>query len=143
METREEERVKMMKQLESELEGAGDHDLPPVNIEEEKYEDQKEEVGGFAGELLKHDDLNLSWEEVGLKGQSLRFQLADFIQTIPWLRRTTKLPIVIKGIVHPPVSLSLFHKCGLGVQSVSDAVLAAEAGVDGILISNHGGTCCC
>ncbi|KAI0762848.1 FMN-dependent dehydrogenase-domain-containing protein [Fomes fomentarius] len=43
-------------------------------------------------------------------------------KTIPWLRSITKLPIVIKGI-----------------QCVEDAVLAAEAGVDGILISNHGG----
>ncbi|KAJ7070901.1 FMN-dependent dehydrogenase-domain-containing protein [Mycena amicta] len=42
--------------------------------------------------------------------------------TIPWLRSVTKLPIVIKGI-----------------QCVQDAVLAAEAGVDGILLSNHGG----
>ncbi|KAL1952095.1 hypothetical protein VTO73DRAFT_1244 [Trametes versicolor] len=43
-------------------------------------------------------------------------------KTIPWLRSITKLPIVIKG-----------------VQCVQDAVLAAEAGVDGILLSNHGG----
>ncbi|THU91749.1 hypothetical protein K435DRAFT_968000 [Dendrothele bispora CBS 962.96] len=43
-------------------------------------------------------------------------------RTIPWLRSVTKLPIVIKGI-----------------QCVEDAVLAAKAGVDGILISNHGG----
>jgi len=43
-------------------------------------------------------------------------------KTIPWLRSVTKLPIVIKG-----------------VQCVEDAVLAAEAGVDGILLSNHGG----
>lgn len=43
-------------------------------------------------------------------------------ETIPWLRSVTKLPIVIKGI-----------------QCVEDAVLAAEAGVDGILLSNHGG----
>ncbi|KXN89899.1 Cytochrome b2, mitochondrial [Leucoagaricus sp. SymC.cos] len=43
-------------------------------------------------------------------------------RTIPWLRGLTKLPIVIKGI-----------------QCVEDAVLAAEAGVDGILLSNHGG----
>ena len=44
------------------------------------------------------------------------------LQTIPWLKSVTKLPVVIKGI-----------------QCVEDAVLAAEAGVDGILISNHGG----
>ncbi|TRM65727.1 FMN-dependent dehydrogenase-domain-containing protein [Schizophyllum amplum] len=43
-------------------------------------------------------------------------------KTIPWLRSVTKLPIVIKGI-----------------QCVEDAILAAKAGVDGILISNHGG----
>ncbi|EIM92640.1 uncharacterized protein STEHIDRAFT_117624 [Stereum hirsutum FP-91666 SS1] len=43
-------------------------------------------------------------------------------ETIPWLRSVTKLPIVLKGI-----------------QCVEDAVRAAEAGVDGILISNHGG----
>jgi len=34
---------------------------------------------------------------------------------------------------------SLIQETDSGVQSVSDAVLAAEAGVDGILISNHGG----
>ncbi|KIL70694.1 hypothetical protein M378DRAFT_95200 [Amanita muscaria Koide BX008] len=43
-------------------------------------------------------------------------------RTIPWLRSITKLPIAIKGI-----------------QCVEDAVLAAEAGVDAILLSNHGG----
>ncbi|KAI5897639.1 uncharacterized protein SCHCODRAFT_02609854 [Schizophyllum commune H4-8] len=43
-------------------------------------------------------------------------------RTIPWLRSVTRLPIVLKGI-----------------QCVEDALLAAEAGVDGILISNHGG----
>ncbi|KAF5356309.1 hypothetical protein D9756_003883 [Leucocoprinus leucothites] len=43
-------------------------------------------------------------------------------KTIPWLRGVTKLPIVIKGI-----------------QCIEDAVLAVEAGVDGILLSNHGG----
>ncbi|KAJ7264875.1 FMN-dependent dehydrogenase-domain-containing protein [Mycena haematopus] len=43
-------------------------------------------------------------------------------KTIPWLRSVTKLPVVIKGI-----------------QCVEDAVLAAEAGVHGILLSNHGG----
>ncbi|KAF9073533.1 FMN-dependent dehydrogenase-domain-containing protein [Rhodocollybia butyracea] len=42
--------------------------------------------------------------------------------TIPWLRSITKLPIILKGI-----------------QCVEDAVLAAEMGVDGILLSNHGG----
>ncbi|KAI0815253.1 FMN-dependent dehydrogenase-domain-containing protein [Irpex lacteus] len=60
----------------------------------------------------------------GTVGQSLANDDVDMTwqETIPWLRGVTKLPIVLKGI-----------------QSVQDAVLAAEAGVDGILVSNHGG----
>lgn len=41
---------------------------------------------------------------------------------IAWIRRITTLPIVLKGI-----------------QSVEDAVLAYEHGVEGIVLSNHGG----
>lgn len=43
-------------------------------------------------------------------------------KTIPWIRSVTKLPIVVKGI-----------------QCVADAVLAVEAGCEGIVLSNHGG----
>ncbi|KAF8912793.1 cytochrome b2 [Gymnopilus junonius] len=67
----------------------------------------KEDVNifGTAGALIANDDRDMTWEK-----------------TIPWLRKISKLPIVIKGI-----------------QCVEDAVLAAEAEVDGILLSNHGG----
>jgi 4-hydroxymandelate oxidase len=41
---------------------------------------------------------------------------------IDWLRGITSLPIVVKGI-----------------QTAEDAVAAARAGVDGIVVSNHGG----
>ncbi|KAI8899094.1 FMN-dependent dehydrogenase-domain-containing protein [Globomyces pollinis-pini] len=41
---------------------------------------------------------------------------------IPWLKSVSKVPIILKGI-----------QCG------EDAVLAAKAGVQGIVISNHGG----
>jgi len=41
---------------------------------------------------------------------------------IPWLRQHTKLPIVLKG-----------------VQTAMDAKKAMEIGIDGILLSNHGG----
>ncbi|KAF2876861.1 FMN-dependent dehydrogenase-domain-containing protein [Massariosphaeria phaeospora] len=41
---------------------------------------------------------------------------------LAWLRRHTKLPIVVKG-----------------VQTAEDAVLALNHGLDGIVISNHGG----
>jgi lactate 2-monooxygenase len=39
-----------------------------------------------------------------------------------WLRKQTRLPILLKGILHP-----------------DDARLAVDLGVDGIIVSNHGG----
>jgi isopentenyl diphosphate isomerase/L-lactate dehydrogenase-like FMN-dependent dehydrogenase len=41
---------------------------------------------------------------------------------IEWLREQTTLPLVLKGILH-----------------ADDAELALEAGVDGVIVSNHGG----
>ncbi|MGW4642137.1 alpha-hydroxy acid oxidase [Sphaerisporangium sp. NPDC004334] len=41
---------------------------------------------------------------------------------LDWLRETTSLPIVLKGVLHP-----------------ADARLAVEHGVDAIVVSNHGG----
>jgi len=41
---------------------------------------------------------------------------------VGWLRGVTSLPIVLKGVTHP-----------------ADARLAVEHGVDGLLVSNHGG----
>lgn len=41
---------------------------------------------------------------------------------IEWLRSLTRLPIIVKGIGHP-----------------DDAELAVQAGVDGLVVSNHGG----
>ena len=41
---------------------------------------------------------------------------------LPWLRERTKLPILLKGVLHP-----------------DDARKAVEAGMDGIVVSNHGG----
>ncbi|KAJ7235876.1 FMN-dependent dehydrogenase-domain-containing protein [Mycena haematopus] len=75
---------------------------------------------GTAGALIAHDDRDMTWEKVVCA--VLSWMLLIMFKTIPWLRRVTKLPIAIKGI-----------------QCVEDAVLAAEAGVDGILLSNHGG----
>ena len=42
--------------------------------------------------------------------------------TIAWLRGVTGLPILVKGVLHP-----------------ADATAAVEAGVDGLIVSNHGG----
>ena len=41
---------------------------------------------------------------------------------LPFLRKVTKLPILLKGILHP-----------------EDAIMAAANGIDGIIVSNHGG----
>ena len=41
---------------------------------------------------------------------------------IPFLRKHTRVPIILKGILHP-----------------ADAARALDAGVDGIIVSNHGG----
>ena len=43
-------------------------------------------------------------------------------EDLPFLRERTKLPILLKGILHP-----------------DDARRALDAGVDGIVVSNHGG----
>jgi lactate 2-monooxygenase len=43
-------------------------------------------------------------------------------EDLRWLRESTELPIVLKGILHP-----------------DDANLAVEYGVNGVLVSNHGG----
>jgi len=43
-------------------------------------------------------------------------------EDLAWLRECTELPIVLKGILHP-----------------DDARLAVEHGVQGVLVSNHGG----
>ena len=43
-------------------------------------------------------------------------------EQLPFLRRHTKLPIVLKGVLHP-----------------DDARRALDAGVDGLVVSNHGG----
>ncbi|KDR85127.1 hypothetical protein GALMADRAFT_233766 [Galerina marginata CBS 339.88] len=79
----------------------------PVYYQVEDNDKLEKDVNifGTAGALIANDDRDMTWE-----------------RTIPWLRRISKLPIVIKGIL-----------------CVEDAVLAAEANVDGILLSNHGG----
>nr|XP_019043770.1 hypothetical protein I302_08351 [Kwoniella bestiolae CBS 10118]OCF22700.1 hypothetical protein I302_08351 [Kwoniella bestiolae CBS 10118] len=43
-------------------------------------------------------------------------------ELIPWLRSVTKMKLLVKGILHP-----------------EDAALALNHGVDGVVVSNHGG----
>jgi L-lactate dehydrogenase (cytochrome) len=61
------------------------------------------DMGGTAGKLLSNNDLDMTWEEVGLSLLILNVFVyhVDAPQTIPWLRRVTKLPIVLKGASGP------------------------------------------
>lgn len=65
----------------------------------------------------------------------------DWETTIPWLRKHTKLQIWLKGGVY-----SLFYKSTINhkltlpaVYTPEDVELAIQYGVDGVIISNHGG----
>ncbi len=76
-------------------------------------------AGGAFGNFdpNKYPSVPLNREEFG------RFKAANFQwNEIEWLRSTTNLPIVLKGI-----------------QTSEDAVLAREHGVNGLVVSNHGG----
>jgi isopentenyl diphosphate isomerase/L-lactate dehydrogenase-like FMN-dependent dehydrogenase len=70
-------------------------------LEKSPEEDMGAAVGHFLGVFANP---RLTWER------------------LEWLRGTTSLPIVLKGILHP-----------------DDAREARERGVDGIVVSNHGG----
>jgi 4-hydroxymandelate oxidase len=63
----------------------------------------------------------------GLAGEDGHVRSIEMSPAMSWehvdqLRSMTRLPIVLKGILHP-----------------QDAVIALEHGVDGLLLSNHGG----
>jgi len=63
-----------------------------------------------------------------LAGQNAILQqlmaLAPQWQDLAWLKQQTQLPIIIKGVINP-----------------DDAVQLADMGMDGIIVSNHGGRC--
>ncbi len=79
----------------------GFHDLPP-GLRCENLVDLRDGEHGHVRQIAMSPELN--WEH------------------IDWLRRTTPLPILLKGVLHP-----------------EDARLAVRHGVDGLLLSNHGG----
>ena len=73
-----------------------------------------------------------NFEEFGLDAARMGASFHSYAQkqldgsltwdAIEWLRGETSLPLILKGIIAP-----------------EDALLAAERGVDGIIVSNHGG----
>jgi len=103
---------------------------------------QRAEHAGYRAIVLTVDTAHLGRRERDLRNNFQRTQyapLANFIdttgttpaqlnhlidtwETVDWLRSLTKLPILLKGIL-----------------TAEDALLAVERGVDGIIVSNHGG----
>ncbi|WP_328612305.1 alpha-hydroxy-acid oxidizing protein [Amycolatopsis sp. NBC_00345] len=75
----------------------GFHDLPPELV----VENMRDGSGRVRDIEMSAE---LSWEHIA------------------WLRETTSLPVLLKGVLHP-----------------EDARLAVAAGVDGLVVSNHGG----
>lgn len=55
------------------------------------------DLSGSAGALVAHDDRDMTFEKVSL-WFILWARHAHNLQTIPWLRKLTKLPIMVKGI---------------------------------------------
>ena len=105
------------------VEGADLADTPEEPVQKKEEKKGEANLLGTAGALIANADLDMTWEK-----------------TIPWLRSLTKLPIVIKGIQCVEVRWwSGDFEGFVVIMQFQDAVLAAEAGCDGILISNHGG----
>ena len=64
----------------------------------EEPQEEGENTLGTSGALVAANDVDMTWERVSpLDGNRLSDKLT-VLQTIPWLRKVTKLPIVIKGI---------------------------------------------
>ncbi|KAB8261097.1 FMN-dependent dehydrogenase [Aspergillus pseudonomiae] len=87
-----------------------------------------ERVGADSSEIIYTAPMTGAQGVGDAKGSALGRTMGRYIdasftwEDLKWLRRSTSLPIVLKGI-----------------QTVEDALMAMEHGVDGIVVSNHGG----
>jgi L-lactate dehydrogenase (cytochrome) len=77
-----------------------------------------------AGIGKRETDLRLTPGGSAPRSKSTKRRWADDLtwDDIPWFRSFTKMPIILKG-----------------VQCAADAILAYENGLEGIVVSNHGG----
>ena len=67
-------------------------------------EEEEGDTLGTSGALVAGNDVDMTWEKESLwHGGSLSGRLT-IPQTIPWLRKVTRLPIVIKGTLRPTAS---------------------------------------
>jgi len=85
----------------------------------EEPQEEEEDTLGTSGALIAGNDVDMTWERVSLwYGGNLPGGLT-IPQTIPWLRRVTKLPIVIKGTVHPTANPTTCPEYWLEAYNVS------------------------
>jgi isopentenyl diphosphate isomerase/L-lactate dehydrogenase-like FMN-dependent dehydrogenase len=154
------------KSLEDVAEVMGDHQrwfqlYPPNNREITDSFLQRAERAGYAGIVVTVDSALLGWRHLDLENAYLPFleghgmgnyfsdpvflstlekpleqdRMAAYLKVLKignntcfswkelsYIKEKSKLPVMIKGITHP-----------------EDAVLAVDHGVDGIIVSNHGG----
>ena len=67
----------------------------------EEPQEEEENTLGTAGALVAANDVDMTWEKVS--PYMVMFVWKTHVpQTIPWLRKVTKLPIVIKGTLQSP-----------------------------------------
>lgn len=76
----------------------GGSEMPRKPEEVEEISDDELVLIGTSGGLRRSSDWDMSWEKVRGFFNSQDEEANDVYKTIPWLRETTKLPIVLKGI---------------------------------------------
>lgn len=119
---------------------------------------ERAESAGYEAIVITVDTVQMGWREVDLRNQFSPLKLGlgkanyeqdpVFMKSLPKRDRQTIVDHIIKNIYHPHLqwdhlkklkertSLPILLK---GILHVEDAKLALELGVDGILVSNHGG----
>ena len=85
----------------------------------EEPHEEEEDTLGTSGALVAESDVDMTWERVSLWHSGSLPGRWTIPQTIPWLRKVTKLPIVIKGTVNPTVSSTICPDYRLEAYNVS------------------------
>ena len=93
--------------------------LEPVGSAERKLEGRKPSLNRL---LMDARTAEQAQTLIQSAGPSMHSSSITWASTLPWLRKVTNMKIILKGIM-----------------TEEDALLAVEHGVDGILVSNHGG----
>ena len=75
----------------------------------------------FSADIIQNSSMK-SWQSVGSKLFHTLMDASLTWDVITWIKSITRLPVIVKGVL-----------------TAEDALLAVEYGVDGIMVSNHGG----